>query len=260
MTRGSSPFPRNHPLFLHVMVGGRPWSPRGTYRITRVYFGPSHIRGGDWWMLSSDVKRQGPSQFPELTDDQLLFFPAGYWDVDLKEWMLDPRFHAQLARGWDQQAYSAFMSAALERRTFAPMRPPKEVPTRDGFVMEAGLEVMFVGGKVLHRHHWDTAKLLGRRMIAWHRFGALDYRRSPWRSYGDDYIKVLEHGPHTAPLAWCVIPDDEERPFLIEGRNFVCELSSLYIEDPSVSLMTIDGRRLSPICPPVPYAEHPMPA
>ncbi|MGQ8880789.1 hypothetical protein ACUTR7_24970 [Delftia sp. NA_296.1] len=211
-------------------------------------------------MLSSDWKRQGPAQFRELTDSQRLFFPIGYWDVATQAWVLDPRQKMQVERGWTPQAYSDFMSAALKRRTFAPMRPPAEVLTLDGFIMEENLEVMFVGGKVLHRHHWDTRRLLGRKMIAWHRFGSWHLRGNSMMSYGDGYIKVLEHGPHSTPLAWCVVPDDEDDPFLIEGRSFVSEFSYLYIEDPGISLMTIDGRRISPVRRPAPQTELPVSA
>lgn len=211
-------------------------------------------------MLPGNWKRQGPAQFPELTDSQILFFPIGYWDVIAGMWVLDPRYPVQVERGWTPQTYSDFMRAALKRRTFAPMRPPKDVMTRDGFIMEEHLEVMFVGGKILHRHYWDTSKLLGRRMIAWHRFSAWSFRGNPMRSYGDDYIKVVEHAQHSAPLAWCVVPYDEGDPFLIEGRNFVCNFSYLYVENPEISLMTIDGRRLSPVRLPAPRAELPIPA
>lgn len=123
---------------------------------------------------------------------------------------------------------------------------------------------MFVGGKVLHRHYWDTSKLLGRKMIAWHRFGAWDYVKKNGKPilkrYGDRHLSVLEHTEHSTPLAWGVTPAPGEGPFVILGRSVSAEMSFLFIECPNVSLMTIDGRRLAPVVPPIPEHAPEMPA
>jgi len=251
---------RDHPLFYHVMMGGKPWLPRNAQNFTRVYFDQFVVRGNDWWHQPDQWKRQGPAQFPELSDSQLSMFPEGYWDIEQQQWVRSPRLVDALElRGWTEAAYSAFMSAAIKRRTFAPLVPPREVLTRDGFIMEDGLEVIFTGGKLLHRHHWDTSKLLGKRMIAWHRHGAWWLNDTKGiKTYGNSGIKVREFGIHSSPLSWCVVPYDDE-PFVIQSGTPNSTHHYLYIENPSLSLMTIDGRRISASIPAMPKTEPVMP-
>ena len=227
----------------------------------RIYFGVFHVRGGDWWCQSLAWQKQGPSQFPGLTDSQLGQFPSGYLDIESGEWVAGPG----AARQWPRDMYGKFMDAAIKRGTFAPMVPPKEVLLKDGFIAERGLEVMFVGGHVLHRHDWDTTRLLGRKMLLWHRDGTWNfYDRKTGTAkkfrYGDRHVGIREYASHAKPLAWCVVPAAGERGFEVESACFISEMSRLYIEDPSKSLITIDGRRLFGITPPLPEKQIEVPA
>lgn len=232
----------------------------GGKKIERIYFGLFHVRGGDWWGQPVAWQKQGPAQFPYLTDGSLGCFPEGHLDTESGQWVVC----AGAARHWPRDLHNQFMDASIRRGTFAPMVPPQEVLTKDGLIAERGLEVMFVGGHVLHRHHWDTSKLLARRMILWHRYGAWNCYdkngRAKIKRYGDRHVPIREYASHAAPLAWCVIPADGAPLFDIPGAAFNTQHSSLYIEDPSKSLVTIDGRRLTQSTPPVPSKELEVPA
>lgn len=247
------PYPKGHPHFFHVMMGGRPWGPRNGNKITRIYFNQFSVRGGEWFTKGAESwKRQGPAQFPDLTDQQIAQFPEGYFDVENENWVIE----RWLEKFWPGDSYQTFMNAAIARRTFAPMLPPAEVQTRDGLLMEPGLEVMFVGGKILHRHHWDTEKLLGRRMIAQCRHGAWYYGEDgKFTTYGNGYIKVRELASHAEPKCWHVLPHPNDGDFVIPGRSIDTTHSWLPIDNPEVSLVAIDGKRLLTMIPKIPEKE-----
>ncbi|MBX9936072.1 MAG: hypothetical protein K2Y10_05720 [Burkholderiaceae bacterium] len=236
------------------MMGGRPWFSRNGSGMDRIYFGQFHVRGGEWFLQGNEGwKRQGPAQFPDLTDAQISQFPNGYFDVKSGEWVIEG---VGYKKDWPGDSYKNFMNASLARRTFAPLVPQKEILTRDGLIMEPGLEVMFVGGKLLHRHHWDTEKLLGRRMIAQCRASTWCYGKDgKLTSYGTDYIKVREYASHAEPKCWHVLPHPDDDDFVIQGRGVDTTRSWLPIEDPEVSLVAIDGRRLVTVIPKIPEKE-----
>lgn len=229
---------------------------RGGSRIERIYFNQFSVRGGNWFTQGEiDWKRQGPAQFPNLTDDQIGQFPIGYWDIESKRWVIEE----WLQKYWPGDSYQDFMNASIQRRTFAPMLPPKEVLTRDGLIMESGLEVMFVGGKINHRNHWKTDQLLGRKMIVWNRHCEWYYSvNGKFVTYGDGYVKVREFASHSSPKSYWVVPCPGDDDFLIPGRNIDTTQAALLIADPSISLVTIDGRRLNPYTPKLPTVEPVM--
>lgn len=239
------PYPKGHPHYFHIMMGGRPWMRRGGTRIERIYFNQFAVRGYEWFVQGREIwKRQGPAQFTDLTDEQIERFPIGYFDVQEEKWVIEH----WLEQYWPGSSYSDFMNASIARRTFAPMVAPKEVKTRDGLLMEEGLELMFVGGKIHQRYHWSTEALLGRRMIAWCRAARWQYGPDgKFFSYGDRYIKVKERAHPSEPKCWWVVPAPGDDDFLIPGRNADTTHSWLPIQDPEISLVTIDGRRLSPV-------------
>ncbi len=208
------------PFFRHYLVGGRPWFADGELR--RIYFEGFSLRGIEWWSSAAADKRDGPKSFP-----------IGYYDVRRGTW-------ETRNASWTQQQYAEFMTASIERGTFAPRKPPPTLHTRDGVEMVRGLIVMFTGDRALGRG-WGMGAVQGRLLVAAERYAAIDIPPAgKVRRYGNMGVPVREYASHAYPSAWVVAPLHADRPLVVESGNFAAEWAFLVV-DPETQLTSIAG-------------------
>lgn len=240
----SSLFPRDHPLFFHALVGASPWWEKGATSVTRYYINHYRYRGWEWWdktMLSDKkawIEKWGEF-YPGLTDDHLESgMPEGYWEVERQRWFVS---RTSSYGPWTHDFYDGYMRAAIKRRTLAPVFAPKEVHTVNERILEKGMLCTLIGGEVLNRPHFDMSANIGMTVIALWRHASWHYKDTGLRtSYGAGKVMLREYGRCTEPYAWWITPADEEREFLIPGRNFDTTHKMLPIENPRVSLLALD--------------------
>lgn len=240
---GMAKLTRDHPLFFHVLVGASPWCAKGEASPSRYYVNHYRYRGWEWWDQTLSDKNRWISKwgefYPGLTDDHLRYgMPEGYWDVAKERWCTSKKgTHCP----WTEDFYDGFMRAALKRRTLAPMFPPKEVLTANGRIVQHGMLATLLGGAVLSRPDWDMTPNIGMTVLVMYRHAEWNYKTTGLRkSYGTGGLTLREYAYCLAPYAWWITPADEDREFIIPGRNIDCTRKTLPIENPAVSLLALD--------------------
>lgn len=205
---------KDDPFLYHYLVGGRPWYRNG--ELARIYFDGLSLRGLDWW-LAPFSGCEG--------------FPSGYFDVTRGEWF------GPLA--WERSEYAQLMESAIERRTLAPRKPPRELRTRDGVKIARGMIVMFTGSLALNKS-WDMSQVQGRLLVAVNRFSDGIPEGGRIRSWGPMKVPVREYASHAYPSAWVVAPLHEDSPLVVSSRSFDAEWGFLVV-DPETQLTSISG-------------------